>query len=77
MLGLLVDGAEPRLTRDFRSRLETHLYALNAPSIGPANHLKARNFASLIGMRRHITGLAAYARSIEPTYGQARFDERR
>lgn len=75
VLGLLVDGPVPRLTRDFRGRIETHLYALGAASIGPAKHRQARNFASLIGMRHHIAGLIAFAFHIEPAYGQARFDE--
>jgi hypothetical protein len=75
VLGLLVDGPTPRLTRDFRTRIETHLYALRARAIGPAKHRQARKFASLIGMRHHVGGLIAFAFHIEPTYGQARFDE--
>jgi RNA-directed DNA polymerase len=68
VLGLQVDGHVPRLTRDFRNNLETHLYALTATHIGPENHRRARGFASLIGMRRHISGLLAYAHYIEPAY---------
>lgn len=68
VLGLQVDGSIPRLTRDFRNNLETHLYALTAAHIGPDNHRRARGFASMIGMRRHISGLLAYAHYIEPAY---------
>jgi hypothetical protein len=75
VLGLLVDGPAPRLTRDFRERIETHLYALASKSIGPAKHRQTRKFASLTGMRHHIGGLIAFAFHIEPTYAQARFDE--
>lgn len=75
VLGLLVDGPEPRLTRDFRNHLETHLRALNTPTIGPAKHRIARKFASLIGMRRFIRGLIAFACQIEETYGKARLEE--
>jgi hypothetical protein len=39
--------------------------------IGVAGHRKARKFASTIGMRRHITGLVAYAHHIEPEYAKA------
>lgn len=75
VLGLLVDGPDPKLTRDFRTRLETHLYALGAKSIGPAKHKQARKFASLIGMRRHIRGLINFACHVDPDYGQSRLDE--
>jgi RNA-directed DNA polymerase len=75
VLGLLVDGQAPKLTRDFRNRIETHLYALRANTIGPAKHRRARKFASLIGMRRHICGLISFAFYVDPAYGQARFDE--
>lgn len=71
VLGLLVDGPEPRLTRSFRNNLDTHLYALTKTGIGVAGHRKARKFASTIGMRRHITGLVAYAHHIEPEYAKA------
>lgn len=75
VLGLLVDGPEPRLTREFRTRLETHLRALTSPTIGAAKHCQTRNFASLIGMRHHIGGLIAFAYDIDKAYGQKRFDE--
>ncbi len=68
VLGLLVDGSEPRLTRDFRNNLETHLHALTENHIGPERHRQARKFASLIGMRRHIGGLLAFAHYVEPAY---------
>jgi RNA-directed DNA polymerase len=68
VLGLLVDGTQPRLTRAFRNNLETHLHALTKDSIGPERHRQARGFASLIGMRRHINGLLAFAHYVEPNY---------
>jgi RNA-directed DNA polymerase len=71
VLGLLVDGDEPRLTRAFRNNLETHLYALTKDHIGPERHRQARGFASLIGMRRHISGLLAFAHYVEPAYASA------
>nr|WP_298281519.1 reverse transcriptase family protein [Acidocella sp.] len=71
VLGLLVDGEQPRLTRSFRNNLETHLHALTKGAIGPERHRQARGFASLIGMRRHISGLLAFAHYVEPSYAAA------
>lgn len=69
VLGLLVDSARPRLNRQFRNNLETHIYALTHPKVGVEAHRAARGFASVIGMRRHIEGLVAYARQIDEGYG--------
>lgn len=74
VLGLLVDGHEPRLTRAFRNNLDTHLHALTRRAIGPERHRKARGFASLIGMRRHVGGLIAFAHQIEPSYAAQCWD---
>ena len=68
VLGLLVDGSAPRLPRDFKAILRRHLYYLTNPTTGPSGHAKARQFASIIGMRNHIGGLLAFARQIEPVY---------
>ena len=68
LLGLLVDRDRPRLARAFRNNIETHLYALTHPMIGPAAHRNARGFASTIGMRRHVEGLIAFAHQVDQTY---------
>ena len=73
VLGLQVDGPEPRLTKAFRDNLETHLYALTAAHLGPDAHRRARGFASIVGMRRHIGGLLAFAHHVEKTYGQSQY----
>jgi len=70
VLGLQVDGPSPRLSRDFKTNLDTHLRALTSPHIGVERHRAARKFASTIGMRRHIAGLVAYAHYVEPAYAQ-------
>lgn len=69
VLGLLVNGPDPRLTRDFRAKMRQHLYFLENPAFGPALHAKARGFSSVIGMRHHLLGLAHYAAQIDPVYG--------
>jgi len=69
VLGLLVDTARPRLNRQFRNNVETHIYALTHPKVGVLAHQQARGFASIIGMRRHIEGLVGYAGQIDRAYG--------
>ena len=69
VLGVLVDREKPRLTREFRNNVETNLYALRSPKIGPAAHRAKRGFASTIGMQRHIQGLIAFAHQVDRVYG--------
>ena len=71
MLGLLVDSAEPRLTREFKSKMRQHLYYLESPDVGPLRHAERRGFSAVAGMKNHLLGLAAYALQIEKDYGEA------
>jgi RNA-directed DNA polymerase len=66
VLGLLVDGAAPRLSREFRDRMRQHLYYLK--KFGARNHMQRRQFESVGGMYRHIRGLVDYANAIDVTY---------
>lgn len=66
VLGLLVDGDEPRLTKAFRDRLRQHLYFLE--KLGIAAHVAARSFDSSGGLYRHLRGLIDYANSIDQEY---------
>lgn len=68
VLGLLVDGASPRLSREFRSRLRKHLHHVTDPKQGPLQHAKKRKFASVEGLRQHLLGLIAFAGQIDPAY---------
>ena len=68
VLGLLVDGEEPRLPREFKETMRRHLHYLGRADIGPVAHALARGFASTIGMRHHIEGLLSFAKQIEPLY---------
>lgn len=70
LLGILVDSDRPRLTRAFRNKIETHLYALTSSKIGPEAHQLRRGFTSTIGMQRHITGLIAFAYQVDPEYAK-------
>lgn len=71
VLGLIVNGKTPALPRDFKLRMRQHLYYLQKPEGGPVVHAQARGFASILGMKEHLYGLAAYAKQIEPPYGQS------
>lgn len=75
LLGVLVDRGEPHLTRAFRDNIETHLYALTSPKIGPSAHKERRGFASTIGMRRHIEGLIAFASQVDRHYGASLYQQ--
>ncbi|QQM32353.1 RNA-directed DNA polymerase [Martelella lutilitoris] len=70
LLGLLIDRERPRLTRQFKDNIETHLYALNHAKIGAQAHRDKRGFSSITGMRHHIRGLIAFAHHVDPDYAQ-------
>jgi RNA-directed DNA polymerase len=63
VLGLVVDGARPRLSREFRRKLEAHVFHLSTK--GPIAHAAARGFKSIYAMREHIEGLLCFAKTID------------
>jgi RNA-directed DNA polymerase len=71
VLGLLVDGNRPKLSRDFRGTLRVHLHYITQPKIGPINHAKKRGFSSVEGLRQHLLGLIAFAGQIDPYYADS------
>lgn len=68
VLGLLVDGNQPRLSRAFRDRLRQHLYYLETRGI--MAHVQARGFDSAGGLYRHLRGLIDYANMVDQPYAQ-------
>ena len=68
VLGLLVNGTEVRLSREFRAKMRQHIHYLTHPNIGPARHAEKREFTSIEGMRNHIEGLIAFAHDIDPGF---------
>lgn len=68
VLGVLVDRAQPKLSRQFKAKLRQHIYYLTHPDFGPVKHAHARGFASVVGLRNHVLGLLGYAGQIEPVY---------
>ncbi|MFL5381238.1 MAG: reverse transcriptase family protein [Longimicrobiaceae bacterium] len=63
VLGLLVNGPQPRLTREFRNRISVHLHYLQ--KFGPVEHAQRRGFRSVLSLQRHIDGLLAFARQVD------------
>ncbi|MBG52178.1 MAG: RNA-directed DNA polymerase [Rhodobiaceae bacterium] len=71
VLGLLVDGTRPKLSRDFRGTLRMHLHYIAHPKVGPISHAKKRGFSSVEGLRQHLLGLIAFASQIDPYYADS------
>lgn len=69
VLGLLVDGRRPKLQREFKAKLRQHLFFLQRTDVGPVSHARVKGFASVLGLKHHVLGLALFARQIEPEYG--------
>jgi len=70
VLGLLVDGPNPRLTKKFRNRLRLHLHHISADGAGAVKHAEQNHFKSVFGLRNHIEGLISFAHLVEPEYAK-------
>ena len=70
ILGLLVDGPTPRLSREFKDNIRLHLYYLTSPDHGPAKHALARKTGTS-SLYHHVRGLIAWATQVEPSFGAA------
>ncbi|MBN8750970.1 Reverse transcriptase (RNA-dependent DNA polymerase) [Xylophilus ampelinus] len=68
VLGLLVDGNRPALTREFREQMRMHLHFLETQ--GPVSHAQHRGFGSVIGLQNHLFGLAAHAMGVNKAIGR-------
>jgi RNA-directed DNA polymerase len=66
VLGLLVDGTEPRLSRKYRDTLRMHIYHMKKH--GVQIHAERRGFDSISGLYRHVKGLLDHAKSIDEGY---------
>ncbi len=69
VLGLLVDGPTPRLTKAYKKYVSDHLYYLSHPEISAEAHATRKGFNSLQGLINHVSGKIAYGISIEPRWG--------
>lgn len=69
VLGMLVDGQRPRLTKEFKDDLRQHLHYLTSDDHGPATHAQA-NKTSIGGMFHIVRGKIGWATRVEPEYGR-------
>lgn len=73
ILSFNVNESTPKLSKEFKKSIESHLYALN--TFGPVLHAQHRGFDSVHGMLEHIKGKIFFAKSIYLEYGIACFNE--
>lgn len=63
VLGLLVDGNNPRLSKEGFKRIEGLLYVIK--KFGPQSVAKIKGFNSVYGLMNHLTGLMAYLKDVD------------
>lgn len=73
VLGLLVDGQQPRISRQTYARVDGLLYAIH--KFGLASTVTHFGFDSEYGLHNHVGGLVAYVLDVDPARG-AEFRER-
>ncbi|MBH3156697.1 RNA-directed DNA polymerase [Serratia ureilytica] len=73
ILSFNVNESTPKLSKEFKKSIESHLYALN--TFGPVLHAQHRGFDSVYGMLEHIKGKIFFAKSVHLEYGIACFNE--
>lgn len=69
VLGLLVDRDNVRLNRAMRHRIAENVRGVER--FGLAAHVSHRQFSSLDGFVRHVSGLLAFAADVEPEWAYA------
>ncbi|MDP1913800.1 reverse transcriptase family protein [Brevundimonas sp.] len=74
VLGMLVDGPSPRLSREYKDNIRLHLHYLTDPAFGPAKHALARKTA-VSSLYHHVRGLIGWAKQVEPDYGHLALEE--
>jgi hypothetical protein len=70
VLGMLVNGDQPRLPAEYKEMIRMHLHYLRSPKYGPSLHACARR-TSVSGIFNHVRGLISWAQMVEPAYGAA------
>lgn len=72
VLGLLVDGAMPRLTKEFKLEVKTHIHFISRSDIGLSKHMAYRGFESSEGLKNFLYGKLSFASHIEPAWAALR-----
>lgn len=75
VLGLVVNGSKPHLTKSFKNNLTKHIHFCNHPDVGPELHSKHRKFDSVIGFRNHLKGLLAYSKQIDKNFSNKMYSQ--
>lgn len=70
VLGILVDGPTPRLSRDYKRKVTVHLRG--AAAFGVADHASFRGFSAAEQLDAHVTGLLSFAHQVEPAWAAER-----
>lgn len=73
VLGLLVDGADPRLMKSFKDKVRQHLYFCG--KYGVEEHAARRKFDSVGGFVRHLRGLIDFGNMVEPCWAADMYDQ--
>ncbi|MFF3533699.1 reverse transcriptase domain-containing protein [Streptomyces sp. NPDC002466] len=68
VLGILVDGPTPRLTREYKRRITKHVRG--AASFGIEQHRRHQEFKGLAELDAHVTGLLSFAHMVEPGWAE-------
>ena len=63
VLGLLVDGKQPRISREMYKRIDRHLHA--AMKFGIADTAKHEDFDSAYGFYNHLAGLISFVNDVD------------
>ncbi|MEW2255873.1 RNA-directed DNA polymerase [Streptomyces sp. NPDC047869] len=64
VLGILVEGSAPRLTREHKRRITKHVRG--AAAFGIEQHRRHQKFKDLAELDAHVTGLLSFAHMVEP-----------
>ncbi|WP_078603360.1 RNA-directed DNA polymerase [Streptomyces sp. NRRL S-455] len=73
VLGILVDGPAPRLTREYKRRITKHVRG--AVSFGIEQHRRHQEFKSLADLDAHVTGLLSFAHMVEPGWAEGQLSD--
>ncbi|MFJ7010417.1 RNA-directed DNA polymerase [Streptomyces albogriseolus] len=68
VLGILVDGPAPRLTREYKRRITKHVRG--AASFGIEQHRRHQKFKDLSKLDAYVTGLLSFAHMVEPGWAR-------
>ena len=70
VLGLLVDGATPRLSMEFKRRIDWHLRGIELNGVD--DHAKHARFSHPMRLLEHVRGLLDFASDVDPDWTKTR-----